>query len=514
MSASMEHTDVLIVGAGISGIGMGCRLKIKNPDVSFVILEGRAAIGGTWDLFRFPGIRSDSDMYTFGYDFRPWQDARAIAPGEAIVRYLEETVDAYGLRDAIRFGHRVEALAWSTADRRWTVEVRCADDGSLRKLSCRFLVTCTGYYDYTGGYQPDFPGLDDFAGRVVHPQSWPDDLDHDGQRILVVGSGATAVTLVPALAETAGHVTMLQRSPSYVFNRPAIDHVARWLKAWLPAGWAHRLIRTKNILLQWYGVYMARTRPGKVRQYLQEQTAEQVGNAVDVDVHFNPRYNPWEQRLCVSPDGDLFEALRRGTASVVTDSIDRFTPTGVLLQSGETIDADVVVTATGLRLQFLGGASVQVDGRTVEPHEMLSYRGLMYAGVPNWVAIIGYTAASWTLRSDLIADYVCRLLKLMKARGADMVTPVLDERPRETKPMMANIESAGYVQRGGDAMPRQGTEAPWRNYDNYLRDYFSLRWGRIDDGVLRFSARDGRSTAESRPDSEDNNAGEARAAQA
>ena len=483
----MEHVDVLIVGAGISGIGMGCRLRMHSPDRTFLMLEGRDAIGGTWDLFRYPGVRSDSDMYTFGYDFRPWPEARDIAPGASIRRYLEETVDEYGLRERIRFGHRVTNVAWSSDERRWTLEVQRVSDGAALTFTCGFLVTCTGYYDYAEGHRPRFEGEEDFQGRIVHPQHWPQDLDYAGKRVVVIGSGATAVTLVPAMAGEAAHVTMLQRSPTYIFSRPAEDVVARALQRVLPAGAAHKLTRAKNIALQWLLYARSQAAPDKVRAFLRKMAKDAVGPDVDVDVHFNPKYAPWEQRMCLIPDGDLYEALRGGGASIVTDTIDRLTPEGVRTSSGELLEADIIVSATGLKLQFLGGSALTIDGRRVESHELITYKGMMFAGVPNWVAIVGYSAASWTLKSDLTAGYVCRLLRHMAEEGLDTATPALTDPDMPTKPIMTKLSAAGYIQRSAHLIPREGGALPWHNPDSYVRDYASIRWGRLDDGVLRFT---------------------------
>ena len=484
--APMEHVDVLIVGAGISGIGAACHLRTQHPDHTFAILESRAALGGTWDLFRYPGVRSDSDMYTFGFSFRPWVDDRDIATGEAIVRYLEDTVHAYDLHRQIRFHHRVIEVRWSSSERRWVATVRRLDDGTEFPLSCRFLLTCTGYYNYARGHQPEFPGLDDYAGAVARPQHWPSDLDYAGKRVLVIGSGATAVTLVPALAKTAAHVTMLQRSPGYVLSRPSKDAMAVRLRKVLPDRWVHRLTRLKNIFLQWYGYRAARAWPEKMRALLRRRVRQGVGPGIDVDRHFTPTYAPWDQRLCLIPDGDLFESLRTGAASIVTDTIDHFHPRGVVLVSGRTIDADVVVPATGLELQFLGGMGMWVDERPIEPRELVSYRGVMFAGVPNCVSFLGYTAASWTLKVDLTAQFVCRLLRFMRAGRYESVVPRAPE-SRPTRPIMANLASAGYVARAGDRMPKQGTKAPWIYSDDVLRDRFLIGWSRMQDGVLKFS---------------------------
>jgi len=484
--ATLEHFDVLIVGAGISGIGTACHLRREHPERSFAILEGRDAIGGTWDLFRYPGIRSDSDMYTFGYSFRPWEEDQDIASGDAILSYLQETVAEYDIERTIRFGHRVQSLEWSTAHRRWTLQVR-QDDGSEVAFTCDFLVTCTGYYDYAQGHMPEFEGVEDFRGQVVHPQHWPADLDYTGKKVVVIGSGATAVTLVPTMAQDAEHVTMLQRSPTYVVSRPAADAIAKKLRGVLPAKTAHQLVRAKNVLMGRFIYRFSKRSPDRVRAFIRKQAMEMLGPDVDVDTHFNPSYDPWDQRLCLVPDGDLYESLKAGSASIVTDTIERFTETGVELSSGEVLEADLVVPATGLKLQFLGGATLTVDGEQLNPEDLVSYRGVMFGEVPNWIAVIGYTSASWTLKADLTATYLTRLLTFMDERGYDMVKPQLPSSGVHKRPIMANLASAGYVKRAADALPQQGTAAPWVNGDDYARDYLQLRWQRIDDGVLAFS---------------------------
>lgn len=481
----MEHVNVLIIGAGVSGIGAACHLKMKSPDHTFTILEGRAAIGGTWDLFRYPGIRSDSDMYTFGYSFKPWAEDRDIATGESILRYLNETVDEYGLRDQIRFQHRVEKASWSSEDRRWTVTVT-RDDGASFDISADFILTCTGYYDYDEGHLPEFDGYDDYEGTIAHPQHWPEDLDYAGKKVLIIGSGATAVTLVPSMASDAAHVTMLQRSPTYMFNRPWEDRIALTLKKYLPAPTAHALTRAKNIAFQRGSFYVAQRRPEKLRGFLRQMAVDALGPDFDVDTHFNPSYNPWDQRICMMPDGDFYDAIRSGSASVVTDVIDRFTKTGVKLLSGEEIEADIIVPATGLKLQFLAGIQVEVDGTALSPSELVTYRGVMFAGVPNAASVFGYTSASWTLKADLVSDYVCRLLNHMRKEGYDTVMPQADARAKPERSLMDNLKS-GYVKRAERAMPKQAGDGPWVNNDDYFKDILSLKLSRFNDGVLRFT---------------------------
>ena len=483
----MEHVNALIVGAGLSGIGVACHLQKKNPNHSFVIVEGRASIGGTWDLFRYPGIRSDSDMFTYGYSFKPWIEDRDIATGESILRYLRETVDEHRLWDKIRFGHRVSKVSWSSKNQHWVADVVRVEDGTTVQIASDLLLTCTGYYNYERGYLPEFEGFDRYKGTVAHPQHWPEELDYTDKRILVIGSGATAVTVVPSMAGSAAHVTMLQRSPTYMFSRPAKDRLAHILRRWLPKQLAHRLMRLRNVFYQLSLYWLAKTRPTMVRRLLRRMAERGLGSSVDVDVHFNPKYNPWDERLCLIPDDDLYAVLKSGSASIVTDTIEHFTETGVVLSSGKVIEADVIVPATGLDLQFLGGIEMEVDGARIESGSLVIYKGMMFGNIPNWVTVHGYSAASWTLKADLVSDFVCRLLRYMNREGYAVVVPRMDRPPPTTLSLMANLASAGYIQRGAGDMPKQGTEAPWRNLDNYVRDYFTIKWGRIDDGVLSFA---------------------------
>lgn len=477
----MEHVDVLIIGAGISGIGAGCHLTMKSPDRTFAILEGREALGGTWDLFKYPGIRSDSDMYTFGYAFRPWTEGKDIASAESIIRYLKQTSEEYGVDKKIRYGHRVAKVNWSTPDKHWVVDIT-NEDGSFQ-MSCKFLLTCTGYYDYDKAYLPEFEGYDDYKGTLVQPQFWPEDLDYKDKTVLIIGSGATAITLVPSMADDAKHVTMLQRSPTYVFTRPAKDKIANFLRKVFPNMLAYRLARTKNVLLNIFSFNRARTKPEKVREFLRNMAKEELGDCVDVDIHFNPNYDPWDQRVCLVPDSDLFNVLKDGSASIVTDHIERFTKTGVKLKSGGEITADIIVPATGLSLQFLGGIEASVDGVPLVVADMLNYRGMMFGGVPNMAAVFGYTNASWTLKADLTCGYVARLLNYMDKHGYASATPTLPE-TMSTEPLV-NLQS-GYFLRSLDALPKQGAEIPWRNPENYLKDYKTIRWGKFKDGVLAF----------------------------
>ena len=480
----METFDVLIVGAGLSGVGAAVHLQTDCPDRSYVILEGREAIGGTWDIFRYPGIRSDSDMYTLGYAFKPWTQAKAIADGPSILSYIRETAREHGVEDHIRFGHKVRSASWSSEAALWTVQAERAD-GSTLTVACRFLFLCGGYYSYEGGYAPDFPGAEQFKGRMVHPQAWPQDLDYTGKRVVVIGSGATAVTLVPEMAKTAAHVTMLQRSPTYVVSRPAEDAFANWLRSKLPAKLAYGLIRWRNVLFGMWFFRMARRRPAEVKARIIQMVREQLGPDYDVETHFTPSYNPWDQRLCLVPDADLFQALKSGAAEVVTDHIETFTPEGIRLQSGRTLAADVIVTATGLNLEVMNGVALSVDGAPVDPAKTFSYKGMMYSDVPNLASAFGYTNASWTLKCDLTCDYVCRLLNHMRATGLRQATPRRGEGVLEEEPWLDF--SSGYVQRSIDRFPKQGGRAPWKLHQNYALDLMNLRYSRLDDGVMTFS---------------------------
>jgi len=483
-SASGEHFDVLIVGAGLSGVGAACHLQARCPGSTYAILEARERLGGTWDLFRYPGIRSDSDMYTLGYSFKPWRDARAIADGPSILRYIRETADEHGVQERIRFGHRVVRAEWSSADARWRVEAERTDTGETVTLSCGFLLACTGYYRYDRGYEPDFPGAERFAGQIVHPQRWPADLDYAGKRVVVIGSGATAITLVPAMAAEATHVTMLQRSPTYVVSLPAADAVADALRGVLPAQAAYGIVRWKNVLRTMASVQLARRRPALMKAIVRRGLERILPEGYDIDTHFNPAYDPWDQRLCLVPDGDLFRALGSGRASVVTDHIDTFTERGLRLASGVEIQADVIVTATGLDLLVLGGMELAVDGHDVDPARTMTYRGIMLSDVPNLALVTGYTNASWTLKADLTCEYVCRLLDHMGRHGYRSCVAPRDSTMTE---LPFNDFSSGYIRRAIDRFPKQGARAPWRLHQNYALDLLALRRGAIEDGVLRFA---------------------------
>lgn len=484
----MDHVDVVIVGAGLSGVGAAVHLQRECPGRTFTLLEGRDAIGGTWDLFRYPGIRSDSDMHTLGYDFKPWREAKAIADGPAIRRYVNDTADEHDVRRHIRFRHTVERASWSSEAARWTVQARRGDSGERVEMSCDFLFLCGGYYRYDRGHLPDFAGMDDFRGTLVQPQFWPEDLDYAGKRVLVIGSGATAMTLVPAMAQGGARVTMVQRSPTYVVSRPAEDRIANFLRRILPDRWAYALTRWKNVTLQGFFYRRTRSAPDKVKRTLLQRVRKHLGPDYDVDTHFTPRYNPWDQRLCLVPDADLFEAIKSGRAEVVTDGIERFTSTGLALSSGRHLEADIVVAATGLELSVLSGIELSVDGHAVRLPETVSYKGMMFSDVPNLVQTFGYINASWTLRADLTAHYVCRLLNHMAATGMRQVTPRLREADRDMtlKPWIDDF-SAGYMQRSMHLFPRQGDRGPWRNTQDFAQDRKLIRHAPLEDGALQFS---------------------------
>jgi monooxygenase len=480
---STTEVDVLIVGAGLSGIGAACRLTTDNPDLSYEILEGRGASGGTWDLFRYPGVRSDTDMYTLGYPFRPWTGQNAIADGEAILKYLRDTAKAYGVDQRITYHTRAVGAEWSGETARWTVTVEDPRSGDRDVRVCKFLYLCCGYYRYDEGYTPPWPGRADFAGQVIHPQNWPADLDVTGKRVVVIGSGATAVTLVPALARTAAHVTMVQRSPSYVLSLPSRDRIAHLLGKVLPGPVAHKAVRWKNIKIATWLYQFSRRRPARMRAMLRKGMAKQLPAGYAVDTHFNPTYEPWDQRLCLVPDGDFFATIRSGAAEVVTDHIESFTPAGLRLRSGTTLDADVVITATGLNLLTFGGIALTVDGKPVDTAQRVVYKGMMLDGVPNMVFAIGYTNAAWTLKADLVATYVSRLLKLMRHDRAQVVTPRLPDEPLATTPLIEM--SSGYFERSRNVLPRQADRAPWRLHQHYRRDAPLFR-GPIKDDALHF----------------------------
>ena len=483
-----EHFEVLIMGAGLSGIGAAYHLQKLCPSKSYVILEQRKQIGGTWDLFRYPGIRSDSDMLTMGYSFRPWTHPRAISPGDDIRNYIADTARDAGITHNIRFQHEIKHASWSSQHAKWSVSaVRRLPDGREEPvtLTCNFLLSCAGYYRYSAGYSPEFPNASRFQGRMVHPQAWPEDLDYAGKRVVIIGSGATAVTLLPALARTAGHVTMLQRSPTYIVSLPEQDRIANWLRRFLPGMWAYRLSRWKNVGYMTYVYQLARRYPNFVKKGILKKISEHLGPNYDVETHFNPRYDPWTQRLCLVPDADLFEAIKANRASVVTGHIETFTEKGILLKSGKELEADIIITATGLVMQMFGGIELSVDGQRVDPGAALAYKGVMMSGVPNLASVFGYINASWTLKADLISTYVCRLLNFMDRKGVRQVTPK-NRGERAAANFVENF-SSGYVERAVANWPKQGSKSPWRVYQNYFRDFVSLKWASLDDGALEFS---------------------------
>jgi len=477
----MADFDVIIVGAGLSGIGAAYHLQDKCPNKSFVILEGREAIGGTWDLFRYPGIRSDSDMHTLGYNFKPWLDDKAIADGPSIRKYVQETAEENGFADQIRFNHLVKDASWDTASATWTVAVE-----GKEALSCNFLFMCGGYYSYKGGYSPEFPGADRFQGTVIHPQNWPQDLDYSGKRVAIIGSGATAMTLVPAMAKTASHVTMVQRSPTYVVSRPDVDGIANTLRKFLPEKVAYAITRFKNVQMQRLFYNRSRVAPEKVKGQLLKMVRKEIGDET-VEKHFTPSYNPWDERLCLIPNADLFDALNENKASVVTDEIDTFTETGLKMKSGEEIDADIIVTATGLNLVVLNDITIRVDEKKIDIADTFSYKGMMFSGVPNLVQTFGYINASWTLRADLTSEYVCRMLNHMDASNTTSATPRLrkEEHNMEARPWIDDF-SPGYMARTMHLLPKQGLEDPWRNTQNYALDKKSFRNANMEDGILQF----------------------------
>lgn len=481
---AVKHVDVLIVGAGISGISAAWHLQKKCPQKSFAILEGRNAIGGTWDLFRYPGIRSDSDMYTLGYSFKPWKDTKVIAEGHTIRAYVQETAQENGIDKKIQFGHKILSSSWSSADAQWTVSALQVATGKTVQFTCNFLMMCTGYYNYDAGYTPEFAGIKKYKGQVIHPQKWPENLDYTGKRVVVIGSGATAVTLLPAMTDKAAHVTMLQRSPTYVASVPQNDIVAKQMRRFLPEMAVYRFGRTRNVGLQMGVFNLAKSKPAVLRRFLLGQVRRQLGKDFDMK-HFTPSYNPWDERLCAVPDGDLFKAIRRGKASVVTDHIDTFTAKGIKLKSGEELEADIVITATGLDLQMLGGMALSVDGQPFDVSKAMNYKGLMFEGLPNLSMTFGYTNASWTLKADITSEYICRLLTHMSKKGVRQCVPQNNDASVVPETFL-NMRS-GYIQRAVGKLPQQGNKAPWRVYMNYALDLAVLRYRPIEDGVMQLS---------------------------
>jgi monooxygenase len=478
-----EHFDVLVVGAGLSGVAAGFTLQRDCSKKTYVILEARTAVGGTWDLFRYPGIRSDSDMYTLGYSFRPWKEDKALADGSSILQYIEDTARESGVDKHIRFQHCVKRASWSSGEALWTVQVERGAERQLVEFTCRFLFTCSGYYSYAEGYSPVFPGAERYAGTLIHPQKWPRSLEYGGKRVVVIGSGATAVTLIPAMAKSAGHVTMLQRSPSYVVSAPNRDGMVNFLRQHLPARLAYRLVRWRNVLFGAAFYQLCRRYPLAIKNFILRGVRGALGPEYDVATHFTPRYNPWDQRLCLVPDGDLFDSIKAGKASVCTGEIETFTEHGIRLKDGRELEADIIVTATGLNVVVLGSMQLTVDGKSIDVAKTVSYKGCMYSGIPNLASTFGYTNASWTLKCELTCDYVGRLLNYMDRTGRGICVPQID--PSVQPETFLNLTS-GYVQRAVDRLPMQGSRKPWKLYQNYFLDLLMFRFGAIEDGVLRF----------------------------
>jgi monooxygenase len=486
MVMTVEHIDVLIVGAGISGIGAAVHVKTECPGKSFAVLERRPNVGGTWDLFKYPGIRSDSDMYTLGFRFKPWTSRKAIADGPSILSYLRETVHDYGLKDNIRHGHRVTAASWDSETALWTVTGTQGPDDAPLALTCSMLLSCTGYYNYDKGYTPDFPGADRFKGRIVHPQHWPEDLEYKGKKTIVIGSGATAVTLVPAMIDNgAGHVTMLQRTPSYMVSRPSEDKIALGLKKILPSKAAYRITRWRNVLMQQFMFGYMRKNPEKATEKLLGMVKAELPDH-DIKTHFTPPYKPWDQRLCLVPDSDIFRVIRDGQADIVTDHIETFTEKGIRLRSGKELEADIIVTATGLNLQMLSGMELTIDGQREHLGDHVLYKGIMFSNIPNLLMWFGYTNASWTLKADLTSEYACRLINHMDATGNEIVVAALNDDKIELEGFVTDF-SSGYFARAMDSLPKQGKNFPWKLFQNYIKDVKLLRKGAIEDGVLAFA---------------------------
>jgi monooxygenase len=482
---TVELLDVLIVGAGVSGIDAAYHLQTKCPNRTYAILEARDAIGGTWDLFRFPGIRSDSDMYTYSFPFRPWTGRKSIADGASILQYVRDTARDFAIERSVRLRHRVIGATWSSKDGLWTVEVERAPAAESIHLRCNFLLMCSGYYSYQSGHAPEFKGTERFKGRIVHPQSWPEALDYRDKRVAVIGSGATAVTMIPVMAEAAAHVTMVQRSPTYIVAWPDEDSVAKLLHKVLPLKAAGVVCRWKNALLGSYLYWSARNRPEKSKEQIRNIQREHLGADYDLSKDFAPRYEPWDQRLCLAPNGDFFASIKSGRSSLVTDSIETFTETGLKLTSGKEIQADIVVTATGLNLLPLAGAQLVVDGAPVEAGKTMTYKGVMLCDVPNFAGVMGYINASWTLKADLASRYVCRVLNHLREHGHTYCVP------RNLDPSVERLPvvdfTSGYFQRAFDRLPKQGSRPPWRFNQSYWQDRKLLLREPVDDGVLQFS---------------------------
>lgn len=479
-----SYFDTIIVGAGLSGIGAAHHLQKNCPNRTFTILEARQTMGGTWDLFRYPGIRSDSDMYTLGYSFRPWKEAKAIADGPSILQYIQDTAKEGGFDKKIQYNHKVKSAYWSSKTKKWTVAVEQTDTQKTVQISCNFLLMCSGYYDYDSGYTPTFEGTDRFKGRIVHPQKWTSDVEYADKKVVVIGSGATAVTLVPELAKKAEKVTMLQRSPTYITSAPSKDIIANGLRKILPSKAAYTVSRWKNILLGMAFFKLARSKPNFVRKLFVKNAKKELGEGFEVEKHFKPKYNPWDQRVCLIPDSDLFESLKSGKAEVVTDHIKTFTETGIQLQSGQELEADLIVTATGLQMKIISGIELKVDDVLMNAPDLYCYRGMMFSDVPNFAMVFGYTNASWTLKADLTCEYICRLLKYMTKTGKQQVTPRVDASSIIETPLLDF--NSGYVLRALDQLPKQGSETPWRVHQNYVKDIFNFRHSKLEDKALEF----------------------------
>lgn len=479
------HYDILIIGAGLSGIGAACHLTEKCPNKSYAILERRNALGGTWDLFRYPGVRSDSDMYTLGYHFNPWTEPKVLADGPAIKNYIRETAAKFNILDKIQYGLKIIKASWSSAASQWTLTAEHEATGEQRQFTCNFLEMCTGYYNYDTGYMPDFPGIKNFKGQVIHPQHWPEDLDYSGKRVVVIGSGATAVTVVPAMTDKAAHVTMLQRSPSYVISLPAIDKLAIWTQKILPKKWAYWLTRLRNLAIQKWLYNSSKKHPERMRRFFLSGVRKQMGPDYDM-THFKPNYNPWDERVCAVPDADLFHAIKSGKASVATDHIETFTETGIQLRSGASLDADIVITATGLDLQLMGGMAVDIDGQTRDTHDIMTYKAVLIQDVPNAAILFGYTNAPWTLKADIAAAYVCRLLNHMDKTGHKVVTPRDEEGCAIEDVSVLDAMKSGYVKRAAPTLPRQGNKMPWQVLNDYKRDKQAMFKEPLEDEYLVF----------------------------
>lgn len=480
-----NHFDVIVIGAGISGIGAGYHLQTKCPEKSYAILEGRDTIGGTWDLFKYPGIRSDSDMYTLGFSFFPWKEKEAIADGPSILKYLDETSKKFNIDKKIKFNHYVKDASWCSEKSVWTLKVEDKNLMDTVTLSCNFIFMCSGYYSYEKGYTPDFEGINEFNGKIMHPQKWDTSIDYSDKEVIVIGSGATAVTLVPEMAKYAKHVTMLQRSPTYVVSAPQQDPLAIFLQKYLPSKLSYFIVRWKNILRQQWYFRLCKKNPKRVKDFIINQVRKSLGHDYDVDKHFTPNYNPWDQRMCLVPNGDLFKSIRKKQTSVVTDTIDKFTSTGIKLESGKTLAADLIVTATGLNLEICSNINLKVDGQDINLPDTVTYKGMMFSGVPNLVSTFGYTNASWTLGADLTSEYVCRLLNYMKKSSIKKCCPEANSKIENNDDWL-NLTS-GYIKRSKDIFPKQGKRSPWTNNQNFLKDIFQIRYGKINDGEIKFS---------------------------